>query len=52
MLDQHKAFLITALISGTLILAMFSFHIKRSSEFISETFYEIEPQTEAELKAL
>ncbi|WP_152604813.1 hypothetical protein [Psychroserpens jangbogonensis] len=51
-LDKHKALLITFLISGTLVLAMFSFHIKKSADFISESFYEIEPQTIEELRAL
>ena len=52
MLLKHKALLITILISGTLILAMFSFHIKKNALFIAESFYEIEPQTEEELEAL
>ena len=51
-LDQHKALLITFLITGTLVLAMFGFHITKNSEFISESYYEIEPQTIEELKAL
>lgn len=49
---KHKALLITILISGTLVLAMFSFHIKKNSVFIAESFYEVEPQTEEELEAL
>ncbi|MBO6605626.1 energy transducer TonB [Psychroserpens sp.] len=52
MLLKHKALLITILISGTLVMAMFSFHIKKNSQFIAESFYEIEPQTEEELEAL
>lgn len=52
LLDQHKALLITLLISGTLVLAMFSFHISKNTQFISESYYEIEPQTIEELKAL
>ena len=51
-LDQHKALLITFLISGTLVLAMFSFHISKNTEFISESYYEIEPQTIEELKVI
>lgn len=51
-LDKHKALLITFLISGTIVLAMFSLHIKKASEFITESYYEIEPQTIEELKAL
>jgi len=52
LLDKHKALLITFLISGTVVLAMFSLHIKKSADFISESYYEIEPQTIEELKAL
>ncbi len=44
--------LITLLISGTVVLAMFSLQIKKSADFISESYYEIEPQTIEELKAL
>jgi len=51
-LDQYKALLITLLISGTVVLAMFSFSITKDAEFISESFYEIEPHTIEELKAL
>ncbi|WP_456437549.1 hypothetical protein [Psychroserpens sp.] len=51
-LDKHKALLITLLISGTVVLAMFSLQIKKSADFISESYYEIEPQTIEELKAL
>ena len=52
LLDQHKALFITLLISGTVVLAMFSFQIKKSADFITESYYEIEPQTIEELKAL
>lgn len=51
-IDKHKALLITFLISGTVVLAMFSLHIKKAAEFISESYYEIEPQTIEELQAL
>lgn len=52
LLDKHKALLITFLISGTVVLAMFSLQIKKAADFISESYYEIEPQTIEELKAL
>ncbi|WCO01409.1 hypothetical protein [Psychroserpens ponticola] len=52
LLDKHKALLITLLISGTVVLAMFSLQIKKAGEFITESYYEIEPQTIEELKAL
>lgn len=42
----------TSLISGTLVLAMFSFHITKNTELIAESYYEVEPQTEEELKEL
>ncbi|MEY8849964.1 hypothetical protein AB9K26_14180 [Psychroserpens sp. XS_ASV72] len=51
-LDKHKALLITFLISGTVVLAMFSFHITKQTEFVFESYYEVEPQTAEELKAL
>lgn len=50
--EKHKALLITSLITGTLVLAMFSFHIKKKAEYIAESFYEIEPQTIEELEKL
>lgn len=48
LLDKHKAFLITFLITGTLVLAMFSFHISNQNNYISESFYEMEPETKEE----
>lgn len=51
-IEKHKALLITSLISGTLVLAMFSFNIKKKTEFISESYYELEPQTIEELEKL
>ncbi|WP_298754298.1 hypothetical protein [uncultured Psychroserpens sp.] len=50
--EKHKALLITSLITGTLVLAMFSFHIKKKAEFIAESYYELEPQTIEELEKL
>lgn len=52
LLEQHKALIITLLISGIVVLAMFSVHIKKNTKFISESYYEIEPQSEEEIKAL
>lgn len=51
-IEKHKALIITSLISGILVLAMFSFHITKNTEFIAESYYEIEPQTEEELEEL
>ena len=50
--EKYKALLITSLITGTIVLGMFSFHIKKKSEFIAESYYEIEPQTIEELEKL
>ncbi|MCK8479247.1 energy transducer TonB family protein [Psychroserpens algicola] len=51
-IEKHKALIITTLIAGTLLLAMFSLSIKKKAEFIAESYYEIEPQTEEEIKEL
>lgn len=51
-IEKHKALLITSLITGIIILAMFSFSIRKKAEFIAESFYEIEPQTIEELEKL
>ncbi|WP_248724866.1 hypothetical protein [Seonamhaeicola sp. ML3] len=53
--DQHKALLITVLISATVVLSVFSFSLKKQSNGIAESFYEIKPEeeiTEEELKVL
>lgn len=53
--DQHRALLITFFISGTIVLAIFNLNIKKQSEHISESYYEIEPEellTEEEIKIL
>ncbi|WP_052184281.1 hypothetical protein [Psychroserpens sp. Hel_I_66] len=48
--EKHKPLIITFLLSGTIVLALFSFSISKKAEFISESFYEIEPQTEEEIE--
>lgn len=50
--EKHKALLITSLITGTIVLAMFSFSITKNTAFITESYYEVEPQTEEEIKEL
>lgn len=53
--NQHRALLITFLISGTVVLSVFNLSLKKQSEFISESYYEIEPEeelTEEEIKVL
>ena len=42
--NKHKALLITFLISGTLVLAMFNFHIKKFEQSVAEQFYDIESE--------
>ncbi len=53
--NQHKALLITCLLAGTVVLSIFNLGLKKQSEFISESFYEMEPEeelTEEEIKIL
>ena len=49
--NKHKSLLITLLLSGTIVLALFSFHIKKQSELISESYYLLEPETLEEIEA-
>lgn len=48
--NQHRALLITFLISGTVVLSIFNLGLKKQSEFISESYYELEPEKEPEEK--
>lgn len=50
--ERHKAAIITFLITGIVVFSMFSFHIRKQSELIAESYYEIEPPTPEELKQL
>ena len=53
--DQHKALLITLLIAGTVVLSVFNLSLKKQSEFISESYYEVDPEeelTEEEIKIM
>ncbi|MCF7568427.1 hypothetical protein L3X37_08620 [Sabulilitoribacter arenilitoris] len=53
--NQHKALLITFLLTGTLVLSIFNLGLKKQSEFISESYYQMEPEeelTEEEIKVL
>ena len=45
-IERYKAGIITFLISGIVVLAMFSFQLKQNSKLITENFYEIEPEPE------
>lgn len=44
--DQHKALLLTFLISGTVVLSVFNLSIKNQDEAIAESYYELEPEKE------
>ncbi|SFZ89626.1 hypothetical protein SAMN05428642_101466 [Flaviramulus basaltis] len=53
--NQHKALLITFFLSGTVVLSVFNFGLKKQSEIASESYYEIEPEkelTKEEIKVL
>ena len=50
LIDKHKALIITVLLTGTVVFALFSIHITKQAEFIAESLYEIEPKTDEELK--
>ena len=43
-IEEYKAAIITFLISGTLILGMFSIHLTNHKDFITENYYEITPE--------
>lgn len=51
-MDKHKALLITVLITGTLVMAMFSFHLKNHEESLAESYYELQPEKTPEEKQL
>ncbi|WP_111682359.1 hypothetical protein [Winogradskyella tangerina] len=54
-IEQHKAAIITFLLTGTVVLALFSFQLKLKGKLITESYYEIEPEpeiTEEEQKKL
>lgn len=53
--NQHKALLITFLITGTVILSVFNLSLKQHNEIASESYYEMEPEkelTEEDVKLL
>ena len=47
LLEQHKALIFTCLTMGTLILGMFSIHLKQQDKLITESYYLLEPEPEA-----
>ena len=46
LIEHYKAAIITFLISGTVVLAMFSIQLKQQGDLITESYYEIEPEPE------
>jgi TonB family protein len=48
-IERHKALIITALISSTIVLAAFNLSLIRKSKQIAESYYELEPETIEEL---
>lgn len=53
--NQHKALLITFFLSGTVVLSVFNIGLKKQSSYLTESYYEIEPEkelTEEEIKIL
>ncbi|MEP3838198.1 MAG: energy transducer TonB [Algibacter sp.] len=53
--NQHKALLITLLISGTVVLFVFNLSLKQKDVYASESYYLMEPEkeiTEEEIKVL
>jgi hypothetical protein len=53
--NKHKALILTFLISGTILLSLFNFHIKQQNNLTAESYYEIEHQellTEQELQEI
>ncbi len=51
-MDKHKALLITVLITGTIFMAMFSFHLKEQAKHTAESYYELQPEKTPEEKLL
>ena len=43
-IEKHKALLISSLISGTLLLGLFSMHLTKKGLLASESYYEIQPE--------
>ena len=47
--DKHKSIVLTFLLTGTLIMGMFTFHLKQQNVHDSESYYIIEPKDEADI---
>lgn len=48
--DKHKSILLTGLLSGTLVMGLFTFHLKQQNPYTTESYYQVEPKTEEDLK--
>ena len=44
LVSKHKAAIITALITGIIILLMFNLHLSNRLVLVAESYYEIEPE--------
>ena len=51
-IEKHKALIITTLISGTLVLAMFAVGIKKQAEVMAESYFELPPPLTSEEQKL
>lgn len=51
-IKKHKALIITALISGTVVLAMFAVGIKKQAQMVTESYYELPPPLTPEEKKI
>lgn len=48
LIDKHKAAIITFLLSGIVVLGLFTMQLTQKGTLISESYYKIEPETEEE----
>lgn len=51
-IEKHKALIITVLISGTVLLALFSISLEKHVAVLSESYYEIPPEPTPEEKKI
>ncbi|MBV7268897.1 energy transducer TonB family protein [Winogradskyella luteola] len=45
-IEKYKAAIVTFLLTGTVVLALFSIQLKQQGDLITESYYEIEPEPE------
>ena len=48
-IEKHKAVIVTTLVTGIVVLGLFSIHLTQQNEFITESFYQVEPVPEPEM---